>query len=266
MKRRFAPLVLAVVFALALCACAAVKTEVSTDAETKAAPAVATSGDSLTESGEAKTEANTETETETQIETETETQTETETETETEAPGVDPALVDVGKRELILNDHCDCGVMYLGFDSELGSFADNRAGYEKLFRDSGAWEAFDFVHDFPADRYVEVGKGYELYLIIPPDYNSKIVVNEWLVNEDNGFVGEKGKEVFSSESGAPILIRCNENEIVSNALITVTASSGDEMSFNLQMSMMDGNLITVYDLKYLYDFTRYDLLYPNRED
>ena len=136
-----------------------------------------------------------------------------------------------------------CGVAYVGFVE--GPFGDGYRGF--IEEQTELMEVYSFVAEIPADRYVETD-GYDLYCIVPTDKDCSVKVEEvYFPEETDAYEPVVGEIIYQSETGEPILLRCNESEIFSNALVTITTADGKEKSFSPYMSLMDGSLAGLND-------------------
>ncbi|MBQ1435497.1 MAG: DUF3298 domain-containing protein [Clostridia bacterium] len=176
---------------------------------------------------------------------------------DTEADGLwNPVVI---QRQVLFDEGFMCGVVFLGYvDRAANDIEQYRGYYSSLFIESGYAEDFEFLLSVPKERFVCVPDGEELYLVIPRDENAEVRVNEWYIDEENDFTGEPGDVLYESQSGTPFLLKCNKSDIMPDALVTVYDSGGETLEWNPSISLMDGHVVTVSNLKYVYDFTHYN--------
>ena len=118
---------------------------------------------------------------------------------------------------------------------------------------------YPFIVNIPKERYVETAdSGDEIYCIIPTDTTSSVAVNEWLMNENNGYYGESGNILYKSESGEPILLRANISDVVPDKQVVIVNSSGEVLDWNPALSLYDGKLVTPWYSPGVLDITVYD--------
>ncbi|MBR2742143.1 MAG: DUF3298 and DUF4163 domain-containing protein [Clostridia bacterium] len=175
--------------------------------------------------------------------------------------GEDPGFWDpvVMQRQVLLDEDYPCGVVFIGYvDRAANDLDEYREYYNTIFEGSGYAEDFDFLTSVPANRFVCVEQGEELYLVIPRDENASVTVSAWYIGEENDYQGEAKEILYKSEDGAPFLLKCNVSEIMPDTLITVVDGAGEILEWSPAISLMDGHVSTVSNLKYVYDFTRYD--------
>lgn len=158
----------------------------------------------------------------------------------------------IPQRQILLDEGCMAGVIFIGgVDYEM----DEQACVE-AFLDTSYAENYE-LKDFPVENVVDAG-GYELYLIFPFDENASVSVNEWLFTEENDYAGESGEVLYRSEVGAPILLRCNVSDIMSNSVVNIVDSEGNTLSWSPSISLKDGTVWRSDVTDRLYDFTEYE--------
>lgn len=139
-----------------------------------------------------------------------------------------------------------CAAAFLGYsyDMDIASFLE-----EVDLTD------YPFLSEIPAENYVEQPDGgYEIYCIIPADPGSSLAVNEWIMDESNGFYGEPGQVLYRSESGEPILLRGNPSDIVPGTQVVVVDNAGEVLEWNPSLSLYDGSMMYCPGVL---DFTNY---------
>lgn len=148
-----------------------------------------------------------------------------------------------------------CGVAYVGFFE--GPSGD---GYKPIIEESGLMEYYSFVAEIPSERFVETD-GYDLYCIVPVSLDCSVKVEEVSLPENTeAWEPIIGATIYESETGEPILLKCNESDIFTNVLITITFADGTEKKISPYLSLMDGSLAGINEDESglsAYDFTNY---------
>lgn len=100
-----------------------------------------------------------------------------------------------------------------------------------------------FIQEIPKENYIELTDGgTEIYCIIPTDPSASLAVNEWIMDETNGFYGETGQVLYRSESGDPILLRANPSDVVPSTQVVIVDSAGESLDWNPSVSLYDGKM------------------------
>lgn len=144
-----------------------------------------------------------------------------------------------------------CGIALLGRLPEGTSLED-------FLQDSGALEAQPFLSDVGGEEILRA-PGTELYCLVPKAPGDKLEVYEWICNEENHFQGEAGDLLYQSESGAPVILMGNENDVMPNLLVVLTDATGTTLRYNPSLSLCDGSVDLPVEPP-LYDFSRYDAI------
>ena len=144
-----------------------------------------------------------------------------------------------------------CGIALLGRLPEGTSLED-------FLQDSGALEAQPFLSGVGGEEIVRA-PGRELYCLGPKASGDKLEVYEWICNEENHFQGEAGDLLYQSESGAPVILMGNENDVMPNLLVVLTDATGTTLRYNPSLSLCDGSVDLPVEPP-LYDFSRYDAI------
>lgn len=169
---------------------------------------------------------------------------------------------DVIQRQILVDEGAMCGVIFLGYvDESVGDLESSRESYQAIFEQSGYLESYPFLADVPASNFVQSEHGQELYCIIPEDTASTVSVNQWITDADKGFEGKTGEVLYRSEEGAPVLLRCNVSELVSDVEIVIVDGDGDVMRWLPSLSGMDGSVFVENANGAVWDFSVY-----NRDD
>ena len=173
------------------------------------------------------------------------------TESPTIADTEDPSLARL--REEIETTGNLMGAAFLGTLSEGGQEA-----YEALVAD---WlDAWPFLADLDWEN-AAVASGMEVYCVVPRDPGSVVTVTEWIIDESNGYQGQAGQTLCETNTGAPVLMMGNISDIMPNLRVTVTAPSGESLSYSPCLSLCDGALDRGPD-EGVYDFSLYFDLPP----
>ncbi|MBQ7938648.1 MAG: hypothetical protein IJ283_09195 [Oscillospiraceae bacterium] len=151
-----------------------------------------------------------------------------------------------------------CGVAYVGFVE--GPVGD---GYRPIFEEQKElMEWYPFIADIPYERIVEAD-GYDLYCIVPASLDCSVKVEMlYFPEEEDAWEPVVGDVIYESESGEPIIVRCNESDIFSNVLVTVTDPNGNEKKFSPYLSLVDGSLAGINEDEsglLALDFSRYEI-------
>lgn len=125
-----------------------------------------------------------------------------------------------------------CAAVFLGYGTDITSFL-----AETDLSD------YPFLWEIPEQNYVEQpGGGNEIYCIIPTDQSASLAVNEWIMDESNGFYGEPGQVLYRSEAGEPILLCANPSDVVPGTQVTIVDSAGEVLDWNPSLSLYDGTM------------------------
>lgn len=167
----------------------------------------------------------------------------------------------VMQRQILLDEGAMCGVVYLGYGSLSvydHNFTDDRQYFIDLINESGYADSFEFLLSMPDDYWVETPGGQDLYLIIPYDEQAHVEVNCLVMNEDNNFEGESGENLYTKDSGAPFLLKCNYSDILPECEVLITDSNGEVLNWRPFTSLRDGTVSTdTQNGTSIYDFTVY---------
>lgn len=175
--------------------------------------------------------------------------------TVSEAPADDPDIwnPDVALRQELQEDGYMCAVAFVG------AVEPETTGEQciELFYNSQYSKEYPTITNIPEENCIDDCSGYELYLVIPTNENATVSVNEWLLTEENEYTGESGQVYYRSETGAPILIKCNVSDIMSNIVVNIVDNDGNSMQWNPAISLKDGS-VSLYGAEgKIYDLTHY---------
>ena len=138
----------------------------------------------------------------------------------------------------------------------LGYYEGDYEGLDEYLDEYKLAEDHPFIKEIDADHFVE-SEGGELYCIVPADEDSFVNVYEWIISEENDFMGEVGNIIY--EGGAdPFILRCNMSDIMPNTFVEVVDSAGNTLEYIPQMSLMSGTLLKPYEVPTILDFTPYE--------
>ena len=78
--------------------------------------------------------------------------------------------------------------------------------------------------------------------------------------DEETFEPKRGEEtLYSSETGAPIVLQCNYSDLFSDAEIEITDSNGEKLIWRPFISLKDGSVNNQTENgKTILDFTEYD--------
>ena len=103
-------------------------------------------------------------------------------------------------------------VLYLG-----GSYEVTTDVQQVLDSQTDLRELWGFVYDIPEDHYVvSPDGGCDLYCIFPQDPQATLFVYEVSLTDDAEHPLQRGKQLYYSEDGQPILLLCNISDIAPN--------------------------------------------------
>lgn len=158
-------------------------------------------------------------------------QTSEESETETETGDSYGATIE-DLRLLAASNGDLCAAVFLGYGTDIATFL-----AEADLSD------YPFLWEIPEQNYVEQPDGgNEIYCIIPTDQSASLAVNEWIMDESNGFYGEPGQVLYRSEAGGPILLCANPSDVVPGTQVTIVDSAGEVLDWNPSLSLYDGTM------------------------
>ena len=103
-------------------------------------------------------------------------------------------------------------VLYLG-----GSYEITTDVQQVLDSQTDLRELWGFVYDIPQDHWVVAPDGgCDLYCIFPQEAQATLFVYETSLTDDAEKPLQRGKQLYYSEDGQPILLLCNISDIVPN--------------------------------------------------
>ena len=133
-------------------------------------------------------------------------------------------------------------VLYLG-----GSYEITTDVQQVLDSQTDLRELWGFVYDIPQDHWVVAPDGgCDLYCIFPQDPDSTLFVYETSLTDDAENPLQRGKQLYYSEDGQPILLLCNISDIVPNTEVELYPSTGEELVFSPFLSGENGHVLPAH--------------------
>ena len=115
-------------------------------------------------------------------------------------------------------------VLYLG-----GSYEVTTDVQKVLDSQTDLRDLWSFVYDIPEDHYVvSPDGGCDLYCIFPQDPQATLFVYEVSLTDDAENPLQRGKQLYYSEDGQPILLLCNISDIAPNTEVELYPTAGEE--------------------------------------
>ena len=146
-------------------------------------------------------------------------------------------------------------VLYLGGSYEITTDVQKVLDSQTDLRD-----LWGFVYDIPQDHWVVAPDGgCDLYCIFPQDSDSTLFVYEATLTDDAEKPLQRGKQLYYSEDGQPILLLCNISDIVPNTEVELYPRAGEELVFSPFLSGENGHVV---EAEGVCDFT----IYPEGDD
>ena len=146
-------------------------------------------------------------------------------------------------------------VLYLG-----GSYEITTDVQQVLDSQTDLRELWGFVYDIPQDHWVVAPDGgCDLYCIFPQDPDATLFVYETSLTDDAEKPLQRGRQLYYSEDGQPILLLCNISDIVPNTEVELYPSTGEELVFSPFLSGENGHVV---EAEGVCDFT----IYPEGDD
>ena len=141
----------------------------------------------------------------------------------------------------------------------LGSVPERTADVDAAL-DSLQEQPWQFVADIPADHRVAAPDGgCDLYCIFPQDPDATLFVYEATLTDDAENPLQRGKQLYYSEDGQPILLLCNISDIAPNTEVELYPTAGKELVFSPFLSGENGHVV---EAEGVCDFT----IYPEGDD
>ena len=129
-------------------------------------------------------------------------------------------------------------VLYLG-----GSYEVTTDVQKVLDSQTDLRDLWGFVYDIPQDHWVVAPDGgCDLYCIFPQDSDSTLFVYEATLTDDAEKPLQRGKQLYYSEDGQPILLLCNISDIVPNTEVELYPRAGEELVFSPFLSGENGHV------------------------
>ena len=146
-------------------------------------------------------------------------------------------------------------VLYLGGSYEITTDVQKVLDSQPDLRD-----LWGFVYDIPQDHWVVSPEGgCDLYCIFPQDPEATLFVYEVSLTDDAETPLKRGKQLYYSEDGQPILLLCNISDIVPNTEVELYPTTGEELVWSPFLSGENGHVVQTDGVC---DFT----IYPEGDD
>ena len=146
-------------------------------------------------------------------------------------------------------------VLYLGGSYEVTTDVQKVLDSQQSLRP--LWSS---VYDIPEDHYVvSPDGGCVLYCIFPQDPQATLFVYEVSLTDDAENPLHRGKQLYYSEDGQPILLLCNISDIVPNTEVELYPGTGEVLVFSPFLSGENGHVVQTDGVC---DFT----IYPEGDD
>ena len=154
-------------------------------------------------------------------------------------------------REQLLKSDEFLGIAFLGYFDK---------SYEDLSTYLTTIEAEDFIKDIRKEQYIALD-GDELYCIVTKSDTATITIHEWLLDEQEEFTFKKGKQLYQSNDGKPILLKGNLGDLFPNILVTIEQGN-EKLEYHPSIDLMTGKVGQPFNGPALYDFSKYDKVIP----
>jgi len=148
-------------------------------------------------------------------------------------------------------------VAYLGWFEDYYDLYDY-SQIEEYIAGTFVAEDHPFIANIDADHFVP-HIGGQLFCIVPADENATITIYDYIFDYED-YTADYGDALYQSTDGKPVLVMCNESEVVPNIIVEIVDSNGNELSYIPWLSGMDGTLEVPYDAPTVLDFTPYEKL------
>lgn len=146
-------------------------------------------------------------------------------------------------------------VLYLG-----GSYEVTTDVQKVLDSQTDLRDLWGFVYDIPQDHWVVAPDGgCDLYCIFPQEAQATLFVYETSLTDDAENPLQRGKQLYYSEDGQPILLLCNISDIAPNTEVELYPTAGEELVFSPFLSGENGHVV---EAEGVCDFT----IYPEGDD
>ena len=157
------------------------------------------------------------------------------------------------------------GFWYIGYvDPKMNVYYDYFDTYDAIYASTGMDAKVPYLRNFPSDCFAATEGGQELYLLLPADIHGSISVIKLEYDETTGEPKE-GEVLFSQDDDLrPVLLKCNQSEIMPDVLVRMTDSKGQLLEWSPCISGENGKVVTGQASHMIRDFTDYDhLMHPD---
>lgn len=157
------------------------------------------------------------------------------------------------------------GFWYIGYVyPQMNDYYGNWDAYREIYSRTGMDAKVPYLRSFPSDCFVSTEGGQELYLLLPADIHGGITVTKLEYDETTGEQKE-GEELYRADDNLrPVLLKCNQSEIMPDVLVRVTDSNGMLLEWSPCISGENGKVVTGQATHSLHDFTDYErLMHPD---
>lgn len=153
------------------------------------------------------------------------------------------------------------GFWYIGYVyPQMNDYNENWETYHEIFSRTGLDAKVPYLGSFPSDSFAATEGGQELYLLLPADVHGTISVTK-LEYDDTTGEQKEGDELYRADDNLrPVLLKCNQSEIMPDVLVRVTDSNGQLLEWSPCISGENGKVVTGQATHSLHDFTDYDNL------
>lgn len=145
-------------------------------------------------------------------------------------------------RQEIADSGSQCGVAYLGAMPDDGDVT-------AWLAENGWTQTFPFLKDLK-ERQVVTQPGNEVYCIVPAAEDARVTVQAF----DPLYDVQDGEVLYEAADGAPVCLRGNVSDIMSNLSVTVETADG-RVVYQPSLSLMDGTVNIIAAEGSVYDFT-----------
>lgn len=154
-------------------------------------------------------------------------------------------------RETLKQNNDLFGIAFLGYYEH---------GYDELNEYFTSIDIDAFIKDIDQKHYIETA-GDELYCIVTQSETAEITVYESILDENAETMLKKGKQLYHSSDGQPIIVKGNLSDLYPDLWITVKEDA-TSVDYHPYIDLMTGKVSQPVNGPTLYDFTQYDKVIP----